>query len=259
MKHSIDYPLATRPIMGFADEYPAGMLDPLHSHPRSQLTYCTSGVMLVAIAGAVFMLPPRRAIWIPAGTEHEVRCRGVVSSHTLYIDPALDHSPQGARVIEVTELVRALIMEVGSFEPEYDLDGREGEIARLLLSEVRRMPPTPTDVPMPRDERLIRVCNALIEDPTDDRDLDAWASLAAMGRRTFTRAFRRETGAGLATWRQQVRLMAAIPKLEAGLSVTTVAYDVGYESASAFTATFHRVFGVAPSTFTSRPQEERAN
>ena len=118
MKHSIDYPLASRPIMGFADEYPAGMLDPPHSHPRSQLTYCTAGVMLVVISDAVFMLPPRRAIWIPAGIEHEVRCRGPVSSHTLYIDPALDRSaPHGPRVIEVSDLVRALIMEVGGFEP----------------------------------------------------------------------------------------------------------------------------------------------
>jgi AraC-like DNA-binding protein len=255
MKHSADYPLASRPIMGFADEYPAGMIDPPHSHPRSQLTYCTSGVMMVIAADAVFMLPPGRAIWIPAGTAHEVRCRGPVSSCTLYIDPALDHAPQSARVVDVSELVRALIFEVGRFDPGYDLDAREGEIARLLLAELRRMPVTPTDVPMPQDPRLLRVCLALIENPTDDRDLDAWASMAAMGRRTFTRAFRRETGAGLATWRQQVRLIAAIPKLEAGQPVTTVAFDVGYESPSAFTATFHRVFGLAPSAFIARPRE----
>ena len=246
MKHSIDYPLASRPIMGFADDYPAGMLDPPHSHPRSQLTYCTAGVMLVVVSDAVFMLPPRRAIWIPAGVEHEVRCRGAVSSHTLYIDPALDRAPLATRVVEVSDLVRALIVEVGGFEPDYNLEGREGEIARLLLSEVRRMPTTPTDVPMPQDERLLRVCHALINDPTDGRNLDEWASFAAMGRRTFTRAFRRETGAGLATWRQRMRLMAAIPKLEAGQSVTTVAYDVGYES------------GFAPSAFIARPREESA-
>lgn len=256
MKHSADYPLASRPVMGFADEYPAGLIDPAHSHPRSQLTYCRSGVLQVLAADAVFMLPPRRAIWIPAGTVHEVRCRGPVSTCTLYIDPALDHAPQAARVVEVSDLVRALLFEVGSFDPDYDLDAREGRIAGLLLDELRRMPVTPTDMPMPQDPRLLRVCHALLDDPTDGRDLDAWATLAAMGRRTFTRAFRRETGAGLATWRQQVRLMAAIPKLEAGQSVTTVAFDVGYESPSAFTATFHRVFGRAPSAFISRPREE---
>jgi AraC-like DNA-binding protein len=259
MKHSADYPLAQRPIMGFADQYPAGLIDPAHSHPRSQLTYCTSGVMVIEASDCVFMLPPRRAIWIPAGTDHEVRCRGPVDSYTLYIDPALDPDPQTARVIEVSELVRALVFEVGRFSPDYDLAGREGEIARLLLAEVRRMPVTPTDLPMPQDPRLLRVCHMLIDNPADPRDLDAWASVAAMGRRTFTRAFRRETGAGLATWRQQVRLMAAIPKLEAGQPVTTVAFDVGYDSPSAFAATFHSVFGLAPSAFIARPRENSAS
>ena len=258
MKHSADYPLASRPIMGFADEYPAGMLDPRHSHSRSQLTYCNSGVMMVSADEALFMLPPRRAIWIPAGTEHEVQCRGPVSAYTLYIDPELDPDPQTARVIEVSDLVRALVFEVGQFEPTYDMDAREGNIARLLLSEIRRMAVTPSDLPMPQDERLLRVCQALIDNPADPRDLDSWASLAAMGRRTFTRAFRRETGAGLATWRQQVRLMAAIPMLEAGKSVAVVAFEVGYESPSAFTATFHKVFGMPPSAFINQPREDEA-
>lgn len=257
MKHSADYPLASRPIMGFADAYPAGMVDPPHSHPRSQLTYCSSGVMMVVAAEAVFMLPPRRAIWIPAHLVHEVQCRGPVSAYTLYIDPALDPNPQAARVIEVSDLVRALVFEVGHFHPAYDMEGREGAIASLLLSEIRRMAVTPSDLPMPRDPRLLRVCHALMDDPADQRDLDEWASLAAMGRRTFTRAFRRETGAGLATWRQQVRLMAAIPMIEAGKPVAIVAYEVGYESPSAFTATFHRVFGMPPSAFINQPRDEQ--
>jgi len=202
----------------------------------------------------MFMLPPRRAIWVPAGTEHEVRCRGPVSCYTLYIDPTLDPNPQAARVFEVTDLVRALVFEVGHFSPDYDMAGRDGQIARLLVDEIRRMPATPSDLAMPSDRRLLRVCHALMEDPSDPRDLDDWADLASMGRRTFTRAFRKETGAGLATWRQQVRLMAAIPMLEDGQPVTTVAFDVGYESPSAFAAAFHKVFGVAPSNFVNHPR-----
>ena len=86
----------------------------------------------------------------------------------------------------------------------------------------------------------------------DPRDLDDWASLAGMGRRTFTRAFRQETGMGVAMWRQQVRLMEALSLLGMGQSVTTVAFDVGYESPSAFTAMFHRAFGVPPTSYKLR-------
>ncbi|MFC4296248.1 helix-turn-helix domain-containing protein [Novosphingobium tardum] len=249
MKHSSDYPLETRPVMGFDDSYPAGFVDPPHAHQRAQLTYCEKGVMTVISAANSFILPPRRAIWLPAGTVHEVHCRNAVASYTLYIDPALDTSAQQARVFEVSDLVRALIFEVGHFHPDYDLEGRDGEIARLLLSEIRRMPLLPSALAMPSDPRLLRVCRTLVDNPADQRDIDGWAALAAMGRRTFTRAFREETGAGLATWRQQVRLMAAISRLAEGQPVTTVAYDVGYESPSAFSAVFHRIFGMAPSAF----------
>lgn len=253
MKHSSDYPLETRPIMGFADAYPGGFVDPPHSHPRAQLTYCAGGVMTVISAASSFILPPHRAIWIPANTVHEVSCRNPVQSYTLYIDPLLDETGRAARVFEVTDLVRALIFEVGSFPPDYDMAGREGRIARLLLDEIGRMKAIPSDLAMPSDPRLLRVCRALIADPADPRDIDGWAALAAMGRRTFTRAFREETGAGLATWRQQVRLMAAISRLVEGQPVTTVAFDVGYESPSAFSAVFHRVFGMSPSAFIARP------
>jgi len=257
MKRSADYPLDSRPIMGFADEYAAGFFDPMHSHQRSQISYSAVGVISITTETSSFMLPPRRAIWIPAGTMHEVHCRVPVSSYTLYVDPELDRRPQRCRVFEVSELVKALIFEVGHFPVGYDLEGREGRLAQLLLDEIERMPSMPSELSMPRDPRLLRVCRALIAEPADQRDIDDWADMAGMGRRTFTRAFREETGAGLAVWRQQVRLMDAISRLTLGQPITTVAFDVGYESPSAFTAMFHRAFGVSPSVYLAQTSQRR--
>jgi AraC-like DNA-binding protein len=70
-----------------------------------------------------------------------------------------------------------------------------------------------------------------------------------MGRRTFTRTFRAETGMAFAVWRQQIRLMAALSMLGEGRPITAIAYEVGYESPSSFTAMFHRVLGVPPSHY----------
>lgn len=254
MKRSIDYPLDTRPILGFADEYPAGFTDPLHSHHRAQLSYAANGTIAVDTKTSSFLLPPQRAIWIPADMLHEVHCRAAVSTYTLYIDPQFDRLPTQCRVFEVSELVRALIFEVGSFPVDYDLEGREGRIARLLLEEVNRMPSTPSEVVMPADRRLLRVCHALLQDPADQRDIDAWAEVAGMGRRTFTRLFKDQTGTGFAVWRQQVRLVAALSLLAQGQPITSVALDVGYESASAFTAMFHRAFGMAPTAYLATEQ-----
>ena len=71
MKRSTDYPLELRPVMGFEDDYPAGFVDPFHSHDRAQLSYANSGVMLFVTDHTSFVLPPQRAIWLPAGVRHK--------------------------------------------------------------------------------------------------------------------------------------------------------------------------------------------
>lgn len=249
MRHTSDYDLSKRSVCGLTDEYPAGFIDPSHSHDRIQVLYACSGVMSVVTPTMSFVIPPQRAVWLPAGIEHEVSCRGPVSLRTLYIDPAYDYGTGVCRVIEVSDFLKALILEVVSFDHDYDVAGREGRIVSILLDEIATMPHAPYHAPMPTDPRLLRVCSAILAEPADQRDVDEWAAIAGMGRRTFTRAFKRETGMGLAVWRQQVRLMEALSLIGSGQPVTTVAFDVGYDSPSAFTAMFRRAFGVPPSMY----------
>jgi AraC-like DNA-binding protein/mannose-6-phosphate isomerase-like protein (cupin superfamily) len=249
IKRSADLPLTIRPVVALTDCYPAGFVDDFHSHERAQLAYAFRGVMSVVTEASTFVLPPNRAIWIPAGVRHMVSCRAEVSLNVLYVDPTLPDQPDLCRVFDVPLLARALIQEILTFPHEYDETGREGRIVQLLIEEIRRVPEVPLSAPMPRDRRLRRVCDQIVADPADQRDLDELAKHAGMGRRTFTRAFRDETGMAFAMWRQQIRLMAAISMLGEGQPITNIAYEVGYESPSSFTAMFHRVLGVAPSHY----------
>lgn len=237
-----------RPVVALADEYPANFVDPRHRHPRAQLLYAASGVMSVVTDSATFVVPPQRAIWMPAGVDHEVWCRSAVSIRTLYVD-APDDLRRECRVIEVSELLRALILETMALPREYDPSGRAGRIVQLLLESIETPTTSVLCVPMPHEPRLLKVCQALIDDPTRADSLDEWAARAFMSRRTFTRLFREQTGMSLAEWRQHVRLLEAMARLACGQPVTTTAYDVGYESPSAFTVAFQRAFGVPPSRY----------
>lgn len=249
MKGTRELDLNVRPIVGLSDEYPAGFVDNAHSHERIQLLYASSGVMSVVTDKTTFVIPPQRAVWIPSQVVHEVSCRGPVSLRTLYIDPRYEREDTDCHIVEVGTLLKALILEVTQFDPSYNIEGREGQIVSLLISELLASPKVPYAAPMPSDPRLIRVCREIIGHPSDRRDIDEWAGLAGMSRRSFTRAFKRETGMGVALWRQQVRLLEALSLLSTGTSVTVVAMDVGYESASAFCAMFQRAFGISPSRF----------
>lgn len=104
-------------------------------------------------------------------------------------------------------------------------------------------------VALPSDPRLAMVCEAILRNPADRRTIDAWASFAAMGRRTLTRRFRAQMGTSLAEWQREVRLSEALSLLAAGSSIIQTSLAVGYESPTAFTAMFTRALGVPPSRY----------
>lgn len=249
-KRSVDYLLSSRPVIGLKDEYPAAYIDPAHSHQRSQLLFALSGVMSVVTEHSTYAVPPQRALWMPSGATHEVSSRGDVSLRTLYINPdAVDHPETACRLIEVSGFLQSLIIEVVNFDTSTPLTKRDSLITQLLLREIWEMPHAPYQVRMPRDERLLRACTIVAHDPADSSSLDDLAEIACISRRSFTRLFRQETGMSFAEWRQQMRLMEALSLMGAGRSITLTAYDVGYSSPSAFTAAFHRTFGLSPSQY----------
>ena len=246
----IDYQDVPRPVAALADSYPPGHVDPPHTHARGQLMYSTTGVVTVITECTSYVVPPQRAVWVPGGVVHEAYCRGQVTCRTLYIDETVVADlPRSPRVIDVSDLLRELIVEAARMPIEYDESGRDGRVMALILDEIKSSQVAPLHVPMPQQPRLVAVCQAILRDPAQTDVLDDWADAAAMCRRTFTRTFRKETGMSFATWRQNVRLMEAMSRLAIGESVTRVAFDVGYNSPSAFTAMFRRTFGVAPTGY----------
>ena len=246
MKQSFDILANDQPVVVLVDEYPAGYLDPLHCHDHIQVLYASAGVMSLRTPEVSYVIPPQRAVWIPAELDHEVYCRGPVSLRTLYLKPDIDARGNKCSAFEVSDFLRALILEAALLDHGDEGSGRSDRIIALLLEEIERMPDAPYQVRMPRDPRLLRVCEALLQDPSSARDIDDWAGEVGMGRRTLTRSFKSETGMGLAVWRQQVRLMEALSLLSQGMSITRTAYEVGYESASGFSAMFRRTFGQSP-------------
>lgn len=249
-RRAADYQNVPRPVAAMADEYPAGHATVLHSHRRSQLFYGSSGVARVATKDGTWVAPPLRAIWVPGGIEHQVVCRGPVSFRTLYIEPdASPGLPKTCRAMEVSDLLRSLIIESVEVPLMYDIAGRDGSLMKLILHEIESAPVSPLHIRMPQSRPLRRMCERILKDPSTRADLDDWALKTGMSRRTLTRHFRLETGISVAAWIKQARLVEAMSRLAEGASVTAVAFEVGYESSSAFGAMFRRTFGCSPTRY----------
>lgn len=248
-----------RAIVATGNDYPARFVLPAHAHKRHQLLYAATGVVKTITPEGSWIVPPRRALWIPAGVMHEVHMDGNVSTRSAYVQrEAAQGLWEHCQVIAVSPLLHELLEVAVDLPTEYALDSRDGRLMALLLDEIRAMPTLALNTPLPAEPRLYKLCRAMLDAPALDIDIDAMAAKAGMSRRHFTRTFRQQTGMSYAAWRQQACLLAALTRLGRGQSITDVAVELGYGSASAFTSAFRRVLGEPPSRYMAGEQRPRA-
>jgi AraC-like DNA-binding protein len=239
-----------RPVVAIANDYPPAFELNWHRHRRGQLLYAARGVVVVSTPQGAWVAPPERAVWTPPTVPHAVRMVGSVSTRGIHIEPGVCPSlGDTSRVIEVSPLLRRLLLEASEVPREYEPEGRDGLVISLLIAELERAPVVPIATPFPTSPALAAKCRNFLEAPSPHDTIDAWSTDLNLGRRAFTRAFRRETGMSFAEWRQQACVLIALPRLAAGEQVTSIALDLGYESPAAFATMFKRLLGVAPSRY----------
>jgi AraC-like DNA-binding protein len=244
------YQRVSRPIAAMAKDFPDGYRIPNARHERGQLVYGVTGVMTVTTPHGTWVVPPQRAVWVPPRTDHATRISGRVGMRTLYLRRDVARVlPARCCVVNVSPLLRELILAATRMPVLYDRRGRDGRVMTLILDELKGAADLPLHLPRPRDRRAQRICEAILAAPADARGLDAWAVEVGASTRTLARLFQRETGMSFASWRQQARLLESLRRLAAGEPVTAVALDCGYRSPSAFAAMFRRALGVAPTAY----------
>lgn len=218
-----------------------------HSHTHHQLAWTRSGVLAVAVADAYWVLPPTRALWLPAGVVHRTGATRDAVLCSLYLDPGrctLDWAQPTA--VGVDGLLAHLIAYLARDDLVEDPRLRAEAVVLDLLQP---LPALPIDVPVAVDERVRAVTDALLADPSDARSLDAHARVVGVSRRTLTRLFVRDTGMSFDRWRAHMRLRAALPLLAEGWPVSRAARAVGYATPSAFLAAFRRTVGTSPGRY----------
>ena len=219
-----------------------------HDHAEQQLLYPSSGVLIVSTTHGSWVVPPQRAVWLPAAVAHAHQAYGATQVRTVAFP--VDVNPLGLTqptVLSVSRLLRELIIAIT------DDPARRGEeqhdLKRVALHQLKPAPALQFHLPQPGDERLRDVTAILAEDPGSDRTLGELGRAVGAGERTLSRLFRAETGMTFPQWRAQLRLHHSLTLLASGLSVTAAAITCGYSTPSAFTAAFHATFGTTPGTY----------
>lgn len=224
-----------------------------HHHDRAQFVHAERGLLQVWTEEGQWSVPSGMAVWVPARVPHRVRAIGDADFVSLYIRAAVEGEreipvPSRCGVVTVSTLLKQLIVRLRHLSEKGE-HGRCDRLSSVIADELRDLVSADLHLPIPPDRRAAGVALALVDDPSDERDLAAWGRRAGASGRTLTRLFLAGTGYSFAEWRQRCRLLAALEMLSAGGSVTTVALDCGYRSPSAFTAAFTKTFGAPPKRY----------
>ncbi len=244
------------PVLGLSEDHGPDEPIPPHRHDAAQLIHAASGVMRVRTDEGVWVVPPARAVWVPAFTTHAIEMSGRVALRTIYLAP--DFAPgelSRCCVVQVSPLLRAAILRMVELGDAYAGTGPEANVAAVIRDEIRVAPVAPLHLPMPSDGRALRAAEAFARDPADRRPRSEWARVAGASERTLERLFQRDVGMSFGRWQRQVRLLRALELLAAGRSVTSVAIDVGFETPSAFIAMFRAAMGSTPGRYFGSPDD----
>lgn len=236
-------------VVSLSVDYPNGHRLPFHDHHWAQVIYADRGVMQVSTHDTAWLVPPSRAIWVPADIAHGIRMRGSVRMRTLYVAPTTRGWPETCRALELSPLLRELILHLVQLEALDRSLPAHAHLVDVLADLIAGSEDVPLTTALPRDPRARVLAERILEDPSRTETLAELARDVGASQRTLQRLFNAETGASVESWRRRVRMQQSVVALSKGSSVTDAALAAGYRSASAFIGAFKRNFGVTPSRY----------
>ncbi|MDR6535016.1 helix-turn-helix transcriptional regulator [Variovorax soli] len=247
-------PDALRPLRAKEHFLKADSFVELHTHPWPQLTFSTRGVIRLSTEDGSYIVPPSRALWVPADMAHSITLIEDAELRTVYLHSWLGPGWEKCEVLEISPLLRALMLALDTTPdglPPADPHAaqRERWIAPLLVDELERATQIRIDVPLPADKRLRQLCETLLRNPAGRATLAERAEAIGASERTVARLFRDQLGTSWQQWRQQAVLAHALPLLARGMAVSQVASASGYATDSAFCAMFKAATGQSPTAF----------
>jgi len=214
-----------------------------------QLIYATRGVMTVFTEDGAWVVPPHRAVWIPAGFSYRLETSGEVAIRSLYLLAQQRPAGRLCSVVNVTPLLRELIVRTSLIGALDSSIPQQRRLIGVIYDELNMLKSVPLQLPLPQDRRAAQFATLAAAERGGKLRVTEMLRQAGASRRTLERIFRAETGMSLGQWLSRQKLLEALKLVAAGESVKTIAMDLGYNSPSAFVAMFRRELGQTPKRY----------
>jgi len=227
-----------------------------HANKDSRLIYIDSGALYLESKSITTLVAAKHAIWIPLN--QQVKLESKTTEIKLYIlsfdnEQMLDEPIKNVEIFPMQSLGQKLILKLVEWE---QLSSEMSELETASLLVIRLLIPQwvqakiPLLLPASNHPKLSPALSYVRENIQAHVALDDVAKFCSMSKRTLTRLFQQELGISFSTYIRLARITLALEMFnESGASVSRVAFEVGYESITAFSNTFRLFVGVRPQEY----------
>jgi len=233
-------------------------LIPLHTHKKGQLGFVEGGIAYITIHSKTYVVPARHYFWIPYGIPHILRIGhlGTVLRSIYFYTDDDDVAPFYGKlgIYPATELLIQMINHTERWDEQHVM--KSDYYFDFLVSIKKLLPQLDSDalpiiLPITTDERLSPVLSFLEENLSEQITLHDISNRFYMSERSMSRMFQTRLQISFLQYFKTLRMVKAIEMLlKTNMSVTDIAFAVGYDTIGSFSNTFY--------TFThSRPSDLR--
>ena len=224
-----------------------------HRHVWGQVIFVKASVLAINVDGKRLLTPAEFPVWIPPGKLHASYNHKKSSFRTINIAAELCAGlPEEACLLKVGPIVNAIIDDFAARQLLVAQTAEDQRLCDVLLDQLKKSAVLESYLPRSEDKFLAPVLLALEQNPADNTTLAQWAQRVYTTERTLSRRCQALLGMSFSEWRQRLRFLHAISRLELGMSVQEVALDLGYSSASALIVMFQQQCGMTPERYRQR-------
>ena len=243
------------PAYCFNSNFPASPAKKMQ-FDRHYLMYSAKGVLRLEAEDRYWILPPSRALWIPADTSIEIEIMHPVECCSVLFRKDFIHSTfSRCQVLTLPNVVKEMILHSRKWGPDCTEFNPSAEhffqsIAHLC-AELKDLP-SELWIPKGQSKKIREALQYTQKNLSQSITFTDIAKHTATSERSLARAFSTETDM---TWSQLLRHMRMIQAIELlsnlDLQMITISLEVGYQSLSSFNRAFKEFTSLTPREFRS--------
>ncbi|GAA4311997.1 helix-turn-helix transcriptional regulator [Mucilaginibacter gynuensis] len=228
---------------------------PEHCHNKGQLIYIEGGIAYIHLPHRTLVIPARHYVWIPAGQKHFVEMHKSVITRTIYF---YSHDDAGNPFYGKGGIypINTLLLQMLSYSERWSGDVMPDDHDFHFLAAIKNILPEisknafPIVLPTTENTRMNPVLKYMNKHLFEQLTLTSVSEANGFSERTLSRLFQSTLSTSFLQYFKLLRMVKAIELMQQNdLSASEIAYQLGYNSVSAFSAIFYQLTKTRPSEF----------